>query len=136
MIEINKLNLSKANKEILDNYQTYLISVKFLKIETTINSYILDVYKYLEYINKDYNKTNNDDIYKYLKHIENNDYSIYSIVRKISSLKSFYNYLNEENIYIIELDIEKPKFYKKLPHILSIADIDKLLEFKLETPFD
>lgn len=136
MIEINKLNLSKNNKTILDNYQTYLITIKFLKVETTINSYILDIYKYLEYLNKDYNKTNNQDIYKYLKNISDNDYSIYSIVRKISSIKSFYNYLKEESIYEINLDIERPKFYKKLPHILSIADIDKLLEFKLDTPFD
>ena len=50
MIEINKLKLSENNKNILDNYQNYLIGVKFLQVETTINSYILDIYKYLEYI--------------------------------------------------------------------------------------
>jgi len=136
MIDIQPLNISKNNKSILENYQTYLITIKFLQVETTINSYILDIYKFLEYINKDYNKTDNKDIYNYLKYLDDNNYSIYSVVRKISSIKSFYNYLSEESIYEINLDIERPKFYKKLPHILSIADIDKLLEFKLDTAYD
>ena len=136
MVDIDNLNLSDNNKEILNKYQTYLITVKFLNVETTINSYILDIYKFLEYINKDYYKTNNDDIYKYLKHLSDNSYSIYSVVRKISSIKSFYNYLSEESIYEINLDIERPRFYKKLPHILSIDEVDKLLDIELVTPFD
>ena len=136
MIEVNKLELSEKNIEILSNYQTYLITFKYLNVETTIASYILDIYKYLEYIKKDYNKTDNKDIYNYLKYLSDNSYSIYSVVRKISSIKSFYNYLSEESIYEINLDIERPKFYKKLPHVLSIDEVDKLLDIKLETPFD
>ena len=136
MIEISKLEMSNKNKEILSSYQTYLITVKFLNVETTINSYILDIYKYLEYIKKDYDKTNNKDIYNYLKYLSDNSFSIYSVVRKISSIKSFYNYLSEESIYEINLDIERPRFYKKLPHVLSIDEVDKLLDIKLETPFD
>ena len=136
MVDIDNLNLSNNNKEILNKYQTYLITVKFLNVETTINSYILDIYKFLEYINKDYYKTNNDDIYNYLKYLSDNSYSIYSVVRKISSIKSFYNYLSEESIYEINLDIERPRFYKKLPHVLSIDEVDKLLDIELVTPFD
>ena len=136
MIDIDKLELSNKNKEILTNWQTYLITVKFLNVETTIDSYLLDLYKYLEYIKKDYNKTNNKDIYNYLKNLSDNSYSIYSVVRKISSIKSFYNYLSEESIYEINLNIERPKFYKKLPHVLTIDEVDKLLDIKLETPFD
>lgn len=136
MVEINNLNLSNNNKEILFNYQTYLVTVKLLNVDTTINSYILDIYKYLEYLNKDYNKTDNKDIYNYLKYLSDNSYSIYSVVRKISSIKSFYNYLSDESIYEIHLNIERPKFYKKLPNVLTIDEVDKLLDIKLETPFD
>jgi len=136
MIDISKLEISNKNQDILSKYQTYLITVKYLNVETTINSYILDVYKYLEYIKKDYNKTNNKDIYNYLKYLSDNSYSIYSVVRKISSIKSFYNYLRDESIYDINLDIERPKFYKKLPHVLTIDEVDKLLDIKLETSFD
>lgn len=136
MVEIDNLNLSNKNKEILSSYQTYLVTIKFLNVETTIASYILDIYKYLEYTNKDYNKTDNKDIYNYLKYLSDNSYSIYSVVRKISSIKSFYNYLAEESIYEINLDIERPRFYKKLPHVLTIDQVDKLLDIKLENAFD
>ena len=136
MIDISKLEIPDKNKDILSRYQTYLVTVKFLNVETTINSYILDIYKYLEYIKKDYHKTNNKDIYNYLKYLSDNSYSIYSVVRKISSIKSFYNYLSDESIYEINLDIERPRFYKKLPSVLTIDEVDKLLDVKLETAFD
>ena len=136
MVDINKLEISNNNKEILSNYQTYLLTVKLLNSETTIDSYILDIYKYLEYLKKDYHQTNNKDIYNYLKYLSDKKYSIYSVVRKISSIKSFYNYLSEESIYEINLDIERPKFYKKLPQVLSIDEVDKLLDIKLESPYD
>lgn len=136
MLDIKSFKLSDKNKKILDSYYTYLITVKFLNVESTINSYILDIYKYLEYTNKDYDKTNNDDIYNYLSYLDKEKYSIYSVVRKISSIKSFYTYLLTENIYKINIDIERPKFYKKLPKVLTIDEVDKLLDIPLDTPFD
>lgn len=136
MLDIKSFKLSDRNKKILDSYYTYLITVKFLNVESTINSYILDIYKYLEYTNKDYDKTNNDDIYNYLSYLDKEKYSIYSVVRKISSIKSFYTYLLTENIYKINIDIERPKFYKKLPKVLTIDEVDKLLDIPLDTPFD
>lgn len=136
MITIDSLDLSKNNQDILSRYQTYLITVKFLNKDTTINSYILDIYKYLEFLRKDYNKTNNQDIYNYLKHLSDKSYSIYSVVRKISSFKSFYNFLSEENIYEMNLSIERPHFYQKLPHVLTIDEVDKLLDIELNTPYD
>lgn len=136
MVDIDKLDISNKNKDILSRYQLYLITIKFLNVDTTINSYLLDIFKYLEYIKKDYNRTSNDDIYNYLKYLSDNKYSIYSVVRKISSIKSFYNFLSEESIYEINLDIERPKFYKKLPHVLSIDEVDKLLDVKLDNAFD
>ena len=136
MLDIKSFKLSDRNKKILDSYYTYLITVKFLNVESTINSYVLDIYKYLEYTNKDYDKTNNDDIYNYLSYLDKEKYSIYSVVRKISSIKSFYTYLLTENIYKINIDIERPKFYKKLPKVLTIDEVDKLLDIPLDTPFD
>ena len=136
MVDINNLPISDKNKDILDKYYTYLITVKFLKVETTINSYILDIYKYLDYLKKDYDQTDNNDFYYYLQALDKAKYSIYSVVRKISSIKSFYTFLNTEEIYQINLDIERPKFYKKLPQVLSIDEVDKLLDIELKTPFD
>ncbi len=127
--------LSNKNKEILNKYQVYLYTIKFLS-ENSVNSYILDIYKYLEYINKDYDNTDNDDVYNYLKYLSDHKYSIYSVARKISSIKSFYKYLNEEEIYIVNINIESPKYYKKLPEILSIEEVDRLLNINLNTAYD
>ena len=136
MIEIDKLELTNNNKEILKRFQNYLITVKFLNVETTVNSYVLDIYKFLEYIKKDYFKTGNEDIYQYMKYLDDQHYSIYSIVRKISSFKAFYNFLSEENIYQVVLDVERPRFYSKLPKVLSIDEVDRLLNINLVTPYD
>ncbi len=136
MITIDTLDLSKTNKDILSRYQTYLITVKFLNKDTTIDSYILDIYKLLDFLKKDYNKTDNSDIYNYLKYLSDKSYSIYSVVRKISSFKSFYKFLSEENIYQMNLVIERPHFYQKLPHVLTMDEVDKLLDIELNTPYD
>ena len=136
MLDIDSFNLSKKNIDILKKYYTYLITVKFLNVETTINSYVLDIYKYLEFIDLDYDKTNEDNIYSYLKELEDKKYSIYSVVRKISSIKSFYTFLIDTVDFKINLDIERPRFYRKLPHVLTIDEVDKLLNFELKTPFD
>ena len=49
MIKIENINLNKDNKKILDEYQIYLITVKYMNEETSVSSYIEDLYKYLEY---------------------------------------------------------------------------------------
>ena len=128
-------NISQNNIDILKKYEVYLYTVKQLS-DNSVISYILDIYKYLEYIKKDYNQTTNNDIYNYLKYLSKDKYSVYSVARKISSIKSFYNYLDNEDIYILEVNIERPSFYKKLPTILSICEVDKLLDIKLNTPYD
>lgn len=136
MIDIDNLKAKDENKIILSKYQTYLITVKFLNKDTSVNSYIIDIHNYLIHTKKEYHKTTNKDIYNYLKYLEDNHYSIYSVERKISSLKSFYNYLSSENIYNLSPNIERPRFYRKLPEVLTEEEIDKLLNIKLDTSYD
>ena len=137
MINLDKLK--HFDKEVLNNYEVYLLTNKHLS-NNSINSYLFDILKYLCFLEEKniftYNNITKEDIECYLEYLNNQKYSIYSVVRKISSIKSFYNFLYTENIYKINLDIERPRFYKKLPHVLSIDEVDKLLDIKLETPFD
>ena len=64
----------------------------------------------------------------YLAHLEENNYSKKSIARKISSLRTFYNYMIEEKH--LELNIfetlETPKIPKRLPKVIS-ENIHRLL---------
>ena len=62
MIKIDNLKLSKENKDILSEYKIELTAIKLKKIDTTVESYIEDIYKYLEYIEERvHNKENKDE---------------------------------------------------------------------------
>lgn len=141
MIKTENLKLNNTNKKILDDYQYELKMVKHKEENTTINSYAEDIYKYLEYIeSKHINNALNikyENILDYLKYLDNNNYKVSSIARKITSIKSFHKYLSEtNNIEDVSLKINIPKFYRKLPNILTIEEVDNLLDINLKSPFD
>ena len=141
MIKIDNLKLNKNNKDILEKYQIYLLTVKQKEEKTTVSSYIEDIYKYLEYMENNKIKTalniEYQDITNYLKYLDNNNYETSSIIRKIVSIKLFHKYLSEEyKIKDVSSKIINPRLRRKLPNILTIEEVDNLLDIKLNTPFD
>ena len=141
MIEIDRLHINTNNKNILNDYKYTLLKEEYLEESTTCNSYLYDIYKYMEYLESikitNYSKINKDVIEGYLKKLDDEEYSIYSVVRKISSIKKFHHYLSKKyNYQDISNKIDIPRFYKKLPNVLSIEEVDKLLDFNLEDEFD
>ena len=142
MIKIENLKLSDKNKEILKDYKIELTAIKLKKEDTTVESYIEDIYKYLEYIEKNkhiYNALNIDSnsIINYLSYLDKNNYEKSTIVRKITSIKLFHKYLNEKyNIPDISTKIDKPRVRKKLPNILTIEEVDNLLNIQLSNAYD
>lgn len=141
MIKIDNLKLNKNNKDILEKYQIYLLTVKQKEEKTTVASYIEDIYKYLEYMENNKIKTALDieyqNITNYLKYLDNNNYETSSIIRKIVSIKLFHKYLSEEyKIKDVSSKIINPRLRRKLPNILTIEEVDNLLDIKLNTPFD
>ena len=141
MIKIDNLKLNKNNKDILEKYQIYLLTIKQKEEETTVSSYIEDIYKYLEYMENNKIKTALDieyqNITNYLKYLDNNNYETSSIIRKIVSIKLFHKYLSlEYKIKDISSKIINPKLRRKLPNILTIEEVDNLLDIKLNTSFD
>lgn len=140
MILIDDFNINEDSIDILKKYRTYLLTEKHLS-DNSISSYILDVYKYLKYLEgkKVYDPItiSKENIINYLEYLDNNKYSIYSIVRKISSLRTFHHYLSKiYNIKDIMLDIDNPRFYKKIPNVLSIEEVELLLDIDLKNSFD
>lgn len=67
----------------------------------------------------------------YIKKLAQNDIAARSINRKISTLKSYYNFLISEGHtdYNPSLIVDLPKYSSKLPEILSIDNIRTLLEY-------
>jgi len=141
MIDIENLEINKDYKEILTDYKFNLIHEEHLEEKTTCNSYLYDIYKYLKFMEQNkinnYKKINYIDINNYLKYLDDKEYSIYSVVRKISSIKKFHHYISKKyDIEDVSLKIDIPHFYKKLPNILSIEEVDKLLDIELNNEFD
>ena len=141
MLKIDNLKLNDKNKKILDEYQLYLLTIRLKEEKTTITAYIEDIYKYLEYLEG--KKLNNalkikyEDILSYLKYLDDNNYEISSITRKIVSIKLFHQYLSDKyNMPDISNKIISPKSKRKLPNILTIEEVDNLLDIKLDNAFD
>ena len=139
MINIDKLNIK--NKKLLSDYIIELKTIKQRDKDTTVNSYSEDIYKYLEYMESKNISSALDISYNnlldYLKYLDDNKYEVSSVARKIASIKAFHKYLSENyNVVDISPKINTPKFYRKLPNILTIEEVDNLLDIKLDTPFD
>ena len=140
MIVIEKLELNVKNKEIIEGYQNYLLTKKYLS-DNSVCSYVLDIYKYLAFLEKHGERNcisiKREDIYNYLEYLDEEKYSIYSVVRKISSIKSFHEYLmGEYHIDDVTDGLERPKFYQKLPNVLSIEEVELLLDISLNNAYD
>ena len=61
-----------------------------------------------------------------------------SIHRKVSSLRNFFRYLQRNSFFeqnIFE-GIKVPKIEEKLPKVLSLEDVDKLLSFQAKSKYD
>ena len=138
MINIDNFNLSDYNKDILREYKVYLLTEQHL-LDNSISSYVTDIYKYLEYMEenkKNYSNIDKDDLIKYLGSLDNDNYSIYSVVRKISSIRKFHSFLSKKyRQEDITEYLENPRFYKKIPDVLSIEEVDMLLDIPLSDNF-
>ena len=133
--------LSDKNKKILDDYAIHLITIKHMNDESSTYSYTEDIKKYLEYMEsiniKDISKITEDNLISYLKYLDDNNYEVSSVARKIVSIKSFYSYLEEAySIPNIASKINSPKFYRRLPEILSIEEVDNLLDIETNNAYD
>ncbi|MDO5568925.1 MAG: tyrosine recombinase [bacterium] len=127
-------------KEVLKEFNNYLTIDKSLSKNTVI-SYILDIKVYLLFLEKhNITKVYNisvDNLNTYLLQLSNNKINITSTVRKLSSIRCFHKYYAKEyKIEDITKNMEIPHYYKKLPNILSINEVNNLLDINLNSPFD
>lgn len=99
----------------------------------TINSYESDLKIFRDFLvlrNYNYLNMSKDMIMEYLKYLDNLKYQNKSISRMLSSIRSFYNYLEEVKVINnnVFLSIRNPKVSKKLPNYLSIVEIENILD--------
>ena len=120
--------------------------INYLQIDkkyssNTIASYESDLNDYqkfmTEFLKKDIYHIEKKDIKLYLKYLKDQNKSPKSISRRISCIRGFYKFLLIEKIIANNpmSTIELPKTKKTLPKVLSIEEVDKLLDIPLTDAF-
>lgn len=121
-------------KDALDDY------VHFLRVErqladNTLSSYERDLKAYLHYLKEveqleSLSKVERIHILNHLRHLKESTKTPRTVARHISSIRSFHQFLIRERI--VETDptvhLEMPQMDKKLPNILSIEEVDALIQ--------
>ena len=116
----------------LNDYFNYLSIERQLSINT-IDGYKRDLYDFYKFTNKSYKKVKKEDIINYISYL-NKKVGPKTINRHIVSIKNYFKYL-EKNSFITSnpcTDITGLKTPKKMPRVLSINDIDKLLDIEVK----
>lgn len=128
--------LEKCLNEFID----YIYIEKKLS-DNTKTAYEHDLTEYIEYLREKKIISSEDikkeDIINYIECLSK-DISSRSINRKIVSIKSFHKFMVRDNIIRsnVTSDIDSPKIGKHLPKVLSIEEINQLLDITPKTPFD
>jgi integrase/recombinase XerD len=117
------------HKDIIKDFIYYLQAERELS-SNTINAYKRDILSFLDEFNKELNNITRDDILNYISKLHNLKYSTSSIARKLSSLRMFFRFHVSEGL-ISESpisNIESPRLKRKLPAVLSVSEVNRLIE--------
>jgi len=116
----------------LDEYEIYLTDEKQLS-PNTLECYMRDIHQYIIFLEDrelyDIRSTKISHIQEYMDNIKKQGVSSSTILRKLSSLRSYYGFLMQKN-YIKEdptANLERPKNKRKLPNVLTVQEVNRLL---------
>ena len=126
-------------EDAIEDFINYCIFEKGLS-DKTKESYKNDLKVYQEFLNKNNIKKISGIKSKHIKDFlrERSSEETTTIAHNLTVIKNFHKYLLKEKMLQKDVSefIERPRLKKTLPKSLSIEDVDKLLDIKLNTPFD
>lgn len=115
---------------LVTKFEAYLLTEKRVAYNT-FAAYKRDVGQYIQFLQKnsiDLAQARIDDIKRFLQQLHDQEITARSMARKISSLKTFYSYLQDHHNYEHHArDLSIPKIEKRLPQFLSEQDVELLL---------
>lgn len=120
-------------KENLEEYIRYLQIERGLA-DNTIESYKRDLNQYLVYLEKnelrDWEKIDRYTILSFMQELKETKKSSATVIRMVSSLRKFHQYLKQEQRSSVDpmLHIDTPKKAHHLPKVLSMTEVEKLIE--------
>ena len=124
--------------QYIAQYLEYMQAERCLS-QNTIDAYRRDLTAFCEFILAldnidDFDRIKRTHINYYIKNLHDNNYSPTSITRKLAAIRGWFRWLNANEI--IKNDpstgVELPKLIKKLPKVMTVAEIDKILANHLD----
>lgn len=119
--------------DYIEDFVYFMDSTKH-KSYNTIQSYKRDISQYITYLNttgiNDITKTTRTTVLTYLIKLQEQGKATSTVLRTLASLKSYYLFITDSGNKMENptKNLEAPHVEKKLPQILTTAEIDKLLE--------
>jgi len=130
-----------AYKDMLETFLTYLVVIKGLS-KNTSQSYKTDIEKLFTFVERkeldSITRLNSNLISEFLAELNISGLNISSINRCIVSIKQFFKYLMLENIIKTDptADLVSPRMKTTIPDVLSLEDIEKILNVPDLTKFE
>ncbi|MEX2462097.1 MAG: site-specific tyrosine recombinase XerD [Paenibacillaceae bacterium] len=127
--------------------QQLLIFIQYLSVEkglaqNTLESYERDLTQYIDFVKKNgisqLQDTKKLTIQNYLLQLKKLGRASSSVTRSMVSIRSFYQFLVRERILELDpsLNMESPRLAMRLPKVLSIQEVETLLEApETSTPY-
>lgn len=130
-------------EHLIHEYEMYL-NVEAKLSKNTTENYVSDITQYCNYLTKYRNITEPEnitieDVRSYLSSLKRNHISPSSQSRKLSAMKSFHKFLMLEKYVTKNVAklVQNPKQEKKLPSVLSVEEVDNLLNcLSTDTPLE
>ena len=124
--------MTQKKQSLIEQYKQHLLFEKVLSTNT-LDAYIRDVEKLIVYLDKegiDPLAAELGDLENFLAHLHDKKISARSQARILSGIRSFYRFLVLEDYITADptLLLESPKIGMKLPEVLSLEEIDMLIE--------
>lgn len=116
----------------IEKYVAYLKNVK-KSSDNTVASYKRDLLKLNNFLKgtgqSNINSINETNLNSYVLYIEKQGMSMATVSRNIASIKSFFAFLLKEGVISSDPSehIKPPKIEKKVPDVLTISEVNKLL---------
>ncbi|MGI2327106.1 site-specific tyrosine recombinase XerD [Planococcus sp. YIM B11945] len=124
----------KYAKDALDDYLHFLRVERQLAANTLV-SYERDLKSYIQYLKEveqldSLRKVERVHILNHLRHLKETTKTSRTVARHISSIRSFHQFLIRERVVDNDptVHLEMPQMDKKLPNILSIEEVDALIQ--------
>ena len=124
--------------QYIAQYLEYLQAERGLALNT-IDAYRRDLTAFCDFLLDtekidEFEKIKRIHINYYIKILHDNNYSPTSVTRKIASIRGWFRWLSANEIISQDpsLGIELPRLTKKLPRVISVSEIEEMLNNKLD----